>query len=255
MQSPHCFLHNITLGIEKELIRISVEFLLEKDQEYNDINHARRNRVRQLEENMHKVQMEFNRFHNMDPFIRPILGPSGKCNVSKWDGNECTAFLHIVLILFGSINPCDKLLIEIWKHFLCFVSSFHRYENNIEELKEGITHFRQTKKLLLKLGEKWCKNLPNWHVPEHFLDSTILYGMVIEFSSQIGESALWGFKQWLKTINFHNISRDIFKREAARIPKIGILEKKKKILEKKKNHTKLVYLTSPHPSRTHQPCL
>jgi len=216
MQSPHCFLQNITLGIEKELICISCEYLIEVDREYSETHHTRRNRAHQLEENMRRVQVEFQHFHNSDPFICPLF-VSGKCNVSRWDGNECIAFSHIALILFGSIEPIDKLLLDIWKNFLSFVSAFHHYKNNIENLKKAIQDFRETKKLLLQLGEKWCKNLPNWHAPEHYLEATILYGMVIEFSSQIGESALWGFKQWLKTINFHNISRDVFKHEAARI--------------------------------------
>jgi len=55
-------------------------------------------------------------------------------------------------------------------------------------------------------GGEWCKNLPNWHAPEHHIHTCKLYGSMVNVSNQTNESKLFSFKQSIKTTNYRNLA-------------------------------------------------
>jgi len=98
----------------------------------------------------------------------------------------------------------------------------NKFKNELEVLKKAIGHFHQTKLLITQfwgfkcrgiahfltvLGETYCKNTPNWHAPEHLLDSIVEFGMPVKWSGQRGESKLGDYKKWVDSINFHEMAR------------------------------------------------
>jgi len=92
-----------------------------------------------------QVQRETSFFHHKDVELRPIEGKNGKC---QWDGNECTSFIHIALLVLVRVDAIKNIILKMWYHFLKYVSAFHCLENTKTGYEKGIKHFQKTKKIL-----------------------------------------------------------------------------------------------------------
>jgi len=98
----------------KELIRITCQSLIDEDKLYNKNRpQQKRNRMKELERGIKFYQSQLGHFHSRDVFIkRPIYDKKTKS--CCWDGNECSAFFHIVLLVLDLIDTIDPLLFKIW---------------------------------------------------------------------------------------------------------------------------------------------
>jgi len=148
-RTPNCFLHNTTLGLTKELVRITCEYLKEQDKEYYKRTKRKRKRFKKIDGIIEQVQSEFRRFHCTDVRLRPIMGQNGK--KCPWEGNECRSFHHIALIVLVRLEGIETEILHIWHHFLSYVSTFHKYETTLKKMKKGILHFRKAKMAIQNL--------------------------------------------------------------------------------------------------------
>jgi len=113
-----CFLHNSYLGVFKELLRITLERIMDDDKKVKKSEskgkkkgrHGGLNRIREIQKKIIFFQNAFNRFHRKDVRIKPLLKSNGTLNITNWEGNDCIAFSHIAMLVFSSVlSPLNKL--------------------------------------------------------------------------------------------------------------------------------------------------
>jgi len=114
-QALVCFLHNGYLGVFKELLRITLERIMRDDKKLNEEKNKQKrvkvrniNRVREIKEQIVFLQTLFNKFHNEDVKIKPLLKANGKLNITNWDGNDFIAFSHIAMLVFSNVLSPQK---------------------------------------------------------------------------------------------------------------------------------------------------
>jgi len=110
------------LGVFKELLRITIERIMEDDKK-NNAEKRKKGKQRKNAQNMRRVrdiqdqiiyfQTLFNKFHNADVKIKPLLKSNGTLNITNWDGNDMIAFSHIAMLVFSNVlcpkNPLNPL--------------------------------------------------------------------------------------------------------------------------------------------------